>query len=1024
MRDCPSESFSRARVFVHALAAVVRFSVVAVGLAACAGDGGGGSGAAAAECEVDLDCRAGRHCVSGVCEAAAITCQSGDQCPPSLICSNAGCRLQACEGAEQCPPGYVCGPDARCRREGSCFEDADCPTGLCDTYTNTCEGGGLPSGCGDASVCPAGEICVDERCVPDGEPEGCQTDTECRPGTYCAPDGSCLSGCRLVAGACGANRVCDPETRTCREGCAADSQCPTSSYCGPEGECVRGCRLSVGDTGENCGADRACDPATRACVCTADAACTASEYCNGGTCFAGCRLEPDTCQNGRICDPASRMCLASGCEVDDACDPGQYCGGDGMCATGCRVAPDDCGAGNACDPVSHACVSTGACALDADCPAESYCTDQGVCAAGCRLGGCPAGQVCELASRVCGCGDDTACPEAEWCNAGICRSGCRFNPENCPENQFCDRARRACGCLNDDGCVQGEYCANGVCRAGCRIGGEDCPDGECDPLNHRCTCQSDGGCAAGEYCNDGACLPGCRVEPDDCAPAGVCDPATRECRCQADAACPEGQYCTPDNQCALGCRLEGEDCGAGSVCDPETRRCSCADDGACAPGQRCAGGACVEGCRLDPDDCGDGQRCDPATRACVCAGDAACAPSDYCAVDGACRPGCRTEPDSCDVGSCDPALRRCGCASDADCVMGEYCGADGTCTLGCRLNPDDCGNGVCDPVQRRCVPEGCVRDADCAPNQACGILLVGDSLQLRCLPALARGREGAACVNNVECAARSCVGGEFCFFGCGGNDECQSGLCIPVTYSSNDLPGQTFDFNTCAPLPQLCDANAQCDQGEICVYQGEAPGAPNTPLVACATPEPGAAIGAACNQEADCASRICLNQGVCWGPCRPALGAQDCPAAQRCYTNSVYLIFDQGTPQESDDRFAGLSGCLPERGSDTPCPRGVCPGNEVCLPQNNGDFTGFDLVCRSPVGNGQGGAACGQDADCRSGTCLAGLGVCLGVCDPADPRTCAGGTNCRSLTFTVWDRGTPDNELDDVTAPINICVPF
>jgi hypothetical protein len=146
--------------------------------------------------------------------------------------------------------------------------------------------------------------------------------------------------------------------------------------------------------------------------------------------------------------------------------------------------------------------------------------------------------------------------------------------------------------------------------------------------------------------------------------------------------------------------------------------------------------------------------------------------------------------------------------------------------------------------------------------------------------------------------------------------------------------------------------------------------------------------------------------------------------AQRCYVNSIWVVFDQGTPQAADDRFAGLDGCLPERGSDTPCPRGVCPGNEVCLFQNNRDFTGFDLLCRSPVGNGQGGAACLQNTDCRSGACVAGLNICLGVCDLNDARTCAAGSICRALDLTVWDRGTPNDELDDVTAPVNVCVPL
>jgi hypothetical protein len=339
------------------------------------------------------------------------------------------------------------------------------------------------------------------------------------------------------------------------------------------------------------------------------------------------------------------------------------------------------------------------------------------------------------------------------------------------------------------------------------------------------------------------------------------------------------------------------------------------------------------------------------------------------------------------------------------------------------VDPNNCGNGVCDPDVHECVPPPCARDADCAANQACGPLLVGNALELRCVPAIGRGRDSASCQSNLECAARSCIGASFCYSACNDVADCQSGRCDPITFSTDELPGQEFVFNSCTPPPQLCQANAQCDAGEVCVYQGEDPQAPSTPLVACANPLPGATIGQPCAQDNQCASQVCLNQGVCWGPCRPALGAQDCPANQRCYINSVYVIFDRGTPQASDDGHFGLPGCMPDRGSDTPCPLGVCPGNEVCVPQTDQNYTGFDFLCRTPAGAGLSGAPCAQDADCRSNTCLAGIGVCLGVCNPNDARTCANGTVCISANFTVWDSGTPANSADDVVAPINICVP-
>ena len=156
---------------------------ILLGLFACADGGGGGGADSVAACEADVDCRTGRHCVSGECQVAAIACVMDDECPPTLLCSNSGCRRQACTDVNQCHVGYACGDDGFCRKADACLTDADCPGGTCDTFTHACSTP-IRSGCGDASMCPAGTSCVDEVCVSTGEPTGCETDSECRPGTW------------------------------------------------------------------------------------------------------------------------------------------------------------------------------------------------------------------------------------------------------------------------------------------------------------------------------------------------------------------------------------------------------------------------------------------------------------------------------------------------------------------------------------------------------------------------------------------------------------------------------------------------------------------------------------------------------------------------------------------------------------------------------------------------------------------------------------------------------------------------
>jgi hypothetical protein len=94
---------------------------------------------------------------------------------------------------------------------------------------------------------------------------------------------------------------------------------------------------------------------------------------------------------------------------------------------------------------------------------------------------------------------------------------------------------------------------------------------------------------------------------------------------------------------------------------------------------------------------------------------------------------------------------------------------------------------------------------------------------------------------------------------------------------------------------------------------------------------------------------------------------------------------------------------------------------EICTTRLNRNRTGYDLICRTPIGDGGPGAPCVGGDECQTGICL-GLGVCFGLCDPQRAGTCAAGSACRVVNFQVDDRGTPNNPADDIVTPLPACV--
>jgi hypothetical protein len=407
----------------------------------------------------------------------------------------------------------------------------------------------------------------------------------------------------------------------------------------------------------------------------------------------------------------------------------------------------------------------------------------------------------------------------------------------------------------------------------------------------------------------------------------------------------------------------------------------------------------------------------------VPAPDAAVVPAPDAAPDAALPVDAALLPDAAPRPPCDPALGECLCERDAHCVDGTYCHDNGRCAVGCRLDPDPCVGGVCDPFLHECLPPPCARDADCGPGLVCGLRAGLDGIDLRCAPPSGVGGDGDACELNFDCATALCSNLGYCFTPCADGEDCASGRCEPIGITWEDLPGQRFEFSTCASPPDLCRADAECAADEVCRFRGEDVLAPGTPLVACAPDLGGAPPGSRCATGADCGSGVCLNATrTCWGPCRSELAGADCAVGQRCYENGLHITFDQGTPSGLDDVAYGLPTCLTEAGSAAPCAGVSCDDPaEICTTRLNRNRTGYDLICRTPIGDGGPGAPCVGGDECQTGICL-GLGVCFGLCDPQRAGTCAAGSACRVVNFQVDDRGTPNNPADDIVTPLPACV--
>jgi|GEM_PF-2405125 len=344
------------------------------------------------------------------------------------------------------------------------------------------------------------------------------------------------------------------------------------------------------------------------------------------------------------------------------------------------------------------------------------------------------------------------------------------------------------------------------------------------------------------------------------------------------------------------------------------------------------------------------------------------------------------------------------CASS--CVDG--CGDDATCT---RLDAEElclpaCADGaacrdgyVCSTIVGACLP-------DCRLGWPCGSQLVCDDEEGVCELASEPGVDfGGPCEADLDCASGICleeldaegastgwVGG-VCSESCA-SEACGSGgacvrlgellLCVPPCGDADVTCGEGLVCNGVlgACLPD-CRLGWACNDGFVCE---EDSGSCALEVVA------GAALGAPCEVDANCASGVCAEawedgaftgwaDGMCVAPC----GSASCGDA------SVCAVLD------------GTAWCVPACAEAT-CRDGYACSEAVggCLPDCRlGWVCGDGLICDDETGAcavGSSGAAFGEpcvvDVDCASGICIAELddeGASTGWVDGVCSEGCAAG---------------------------------
>jgi hypothetical protein len=474
----------------------------------------------------------------------------------------------------------------------------DVPVGATDASMN----GTAPNGaaCSASATCASGQ-CVDglccesacngqcESCAESGSPGKCGPVTGAPRGTRvaCAGQGSvCGAACN------GTNRVSCTYPAADKECAAASCQGGTAyarSLCDGKGAC--GAQTSVA-----CGA-AGCAGAICAGGCSAQNPCAASEYCNGGRCFAklangAACTAPESCTSGKCVDG---VCCTSACNgTCEACVASKTGGADGSCLP---IAAGKNPDAECADNGASSCGTDGTC--DGARACHRYVGGTPCAAAACGNGSFTPARTCN-GTGACGAATPVSCGSYA-CFASGCRTSCSVDadclaPNACVGGSCGSKKGQGVACSSPGECASGS-CVDGVCcENGCTGACTACrqlktgqPDGKCAPVSagtdpdNECgdqgasSCGTDGTCngagacrkyPSGTGCGAGGCTGTKFVGGGKCDGNGTCGAGTQtECSPYActSAGC-KAAPCASDVDCASG--NPGFGCSDVNTCKP------------------------------------------------------------------------------------------------------------------------------------------------------------------------------------------------------------------------------------------------------------------------------------------------------------------------------------------------------------------------------------------------------------------------------------------------------------------------
>lgn len=281
-------------------------------------------------------------------------------------------------------------------------------------------------------------------------------------------------------------------------------------------------------------------------------------------------------------------------------------------------------------------------------------------------------------------------------------------------------------------------------------------------------------------------------------------------------------------------------------------------------------------------------------------------------------------------------------APDA-CPRGQYCKGAGC--VACEAE-DTCGDGFDNDCNGK-IDDGANNDRDGDGFTFCGTVVEGRLTAVDCQDDDADVFPGAT---------ERCNGKDDNCDGAIDNDACEAGL-VCVGAEGRCAPPGCPDV-PCTP-PLVCSPTSrQC-------VEPSCPDVPCAPPLVCDTNtkqciKADTPLGGLCAAGRECASRVCGDTAVLTGLItaraggsictQPCCRSEDCPADFICY--------------------------------------GAGTGGNYCVSK--------ELIAKPKVGTKTGGETCGNDIECRSGTC--GLnGRCTDVC--CRDAQCPSGTACARLSF-------------------------